>query len=237
MRVFLINLDKNVNRLKKCDAQLKRLGVDYVRISGICGRELSDDKKKGSIRPFLWWCHAGRRIMDGEIGCALSHISIYKKMIEEGVEIACILEDDVVLDSRFPRQLGVLETLIDVEKPQIVLLSEYGMKNVSLQDESSMAVVKTGSFAEGYILTSLAAKAILKVNYPLRVAADTWGFFRKRGHIQLYQSIPAVCCQDWSDGFVSDVMDCDNNNVKDTIFKCMMYRLGRFVGKIIDHLV
>lgn len=37
----------------------------------------------------------GKQMSKGEIGCSHSHIKIYKKMIDENIQCACILEDDV----------------------------------------------------------------------------------------------------------------------------------------------
>ena len=36
----------------------------------------------------------------GEIGCALSHINLYKKIVSDKLSYAIILEDDVEFDER-----------------------------------------------------------------------------------------------------------------------------------------
>lgn len=35
-------------------------------------------------------------ITSGELGCAISHLSIYQKMVDENIEKALILEDDII---------------------------------------------------------------------------------------------------------------------------------------------
>lgn len=131
MKVFLINLDKDAERLARCDAQLRRLGVDYERVPAILGRDLSAEEKDGAVNRFLWWCNGGRKVMDGEIGCALSHYVCFKKIMEEGVGFGCVLEDDVILDAGFPDVLKRIEAWIDARQPMVVLLSNHSKESRS----------------------------------------------------------------------------------------------------------
>ncbi|MEH6497010.1 MAG: glycosyltransferase family 25 protein, partial [Pseudomonas marincola] len=48
----------------------------------------------------------GRDLTAGEIGCLLSHRALYKKMLEENIERALILEDDTILTDDFPQTVA-----------------------------------------------------------------------------------------------------------------------------------
>ena len=100
MKVYIINLDKDKDRLENMIRQLESYGIkNYTRIPAIYGKEIVNLKKFGkSLRP-------------SEIGCYLSHIKTMQKIMEDGVEKALILEDDVVLTEWFPKINEIINTL------------------------------------------------------------------------------------------------------------------------------
>lgn len=234
MNVYLINLDKNVERLANCDRQLARLGVSYERFSAIYGKGLPKAEKKRAVNGFLWWCNGGRRIVDGEIGCTLSHYGVYKRMRERQQSVACILEDDVVLDDRFAKQLENVSQWIDVSKPQVVLLSNHTSETA---EDWTIKEAPGDCFAESYVITLRAAERIMSINYPLRAAIDSWGRWVRRGGIRCYHAFPSVCTQDWRDGFSTDVYTGEFSPRNYTGIKRMMYKVMRGFGKIIDLIV
>ena len=94
--IFVINLERSIDRRTYMQNQLNKFNVKYQFFSAVDGKEKKDlyDEKKAIKRyrhPFV----------DGEIGCSLSHIGVYKKMIEKNISEALILEDDVLLHKNF----------------------------------------------------------------------------------------------------------------------------------------
>lgn len=96
---FVINLDKDTDRLAFMDGQLSKQNIKYRRQSGVYGktckptlREYDEAKaiKKG-----------GRALLPGEVGCALSHVAVLKKIVNDGMQYALVLEDDVLLPENF----------------------------------------------------------------------------------------------------------------------------------------
>lgn len=92
--VFLINLDRCPDRLAAMDAQLSRLGIGYLRISGIDGQENV---------PFRWRSEfdGTSNMQSGEIGCYASHLLVYEEMLKRGCVCAAVLEDDVEIAEDF----------------------------------------------------------------------------------------------------------------------------------------
>ena len=82
------------------EKQLSNLGLEYRIVSAVDGSMLSqqeidsiyDHEKTLELR--------GRPLTRGEIGCALSHIKLYKEIIENNIDAVLILEDDICIDSR-----------------------------------------------------------------------------------------------------------------------------------------
>ena len=60
MKVYLINLDSETERLAAADAQLKRLGVEYERFPAVRGSALTKGERDVAVNGFRWWCAVGR---------------------------------------------------------------------------------------------------------------------------------------------------------------------------------
>lgn len=101
-KIFVINLDSSVERLKSMQAQCDRLGLKFERVSAVRGCELSvhDKSKIYSLEQNLK--KYDKVLNDGEIGCYLSHIKCWKKLIEEELDYALVLEDDGMLTDELP---------------------------------------------------------------------------------------------------------------------------------------
>ena len=98
-QTFVINLDRDTERMAFMDGQLARLGIPYERISAFRG---SDPEAIGAYDAEAAYAQGGYRLGEGEIGCAASHRRAYELVAERGLAYALILEDDVELPEGFP---------------------------------------------------------------------------------------------------------------------------------------
>lgn len=97
LKIFYVNLDDSHDRNQQMIKQLDGLGLTYERISAVYGKDLTDEQKSFvNYHDFL--LRMKRPMQDGEIGCAMSHRLIWQKMLDDNIEYALILEDDVVID-------------------------------------------------------------------------------------------------------------------------------------------
>jgi glycosyl transferase, family 25 len=95
-KVYVINMDKDTERLKRFDEQMKRLKISYTRVPGIIGADVGvHDNLSGFCNRF---CTAGMK------GCALSHRAIWEDMLKNRYENVAIFEDDAVIDPDFNRK-------------------------------------------------------------------------------------------------------------------------------------
>ena len=96
----------------------------------------------------------------GEIGCALSHLKIYQKTVDEDIPYALILEDDTVFDTEFPKYLKEIENFLS--------------QNLNLETNKRISLYKmrAGTGTYGYVITKAAAKKLLKSNTPIILEAD-----------------------------------------------------------------
>lgn len=240
MRTFVINLEKNRDRLANMQEALKRFNIEFDRFPAIYGKTLSEEEKKRMLNRFAWWCTQGYAARDGQIGCALSHNRIYQKMVEEGIPVCCILEDDVVFSPEYPLIMEYVEKYVDISRPQVILLhchySEYAGKNTA-QTGCEIKPIVYERCTESYILTRKAAEALLALNCPIKRPCDQWYVFAKTGRIELLQAFPTTCRQNWGDDYKSDVYEGKCVDMfKFGFVKKMGWKCMRLVGKTIAYV-
>ncbi len=72
-----------------------KYGLKYSFIHAVDGSQLDDKEINQIVDHKLSLKKLKKKLVREEIGCLLSHLSIYKKIINENIEISLILEDDV----------------------------------------------------------------------------------------------------------------------------------------------
>jgi GR25 family glycosyltransferase involved in LPS biosynthesis len=103
MKIYVINLDKDVDRLNAISRQLESFGLSWERIPAIYGK----DYKGGEYDENGSRVKNGRTLSFAELGCALSHKRAYQKFLETEDEYALILEDDVIFTEKIDHILKV----------------------------------------------------------------------------------------------------------------------------------
>lgn len=93
---YLINLDRNPERLVQAQAALAQLGVVATRVAAVDGRALDLAAVPG-YRAEDARAVMGRDLSAGEIGCYLSHLICAQRIAEGPAPYALVLEDDVAL--------------------------------------------------------------------------------------------------------------------------------------------
>jgi GR25 family glycosyltransferase involved in LPS biosynthesis len=105
IKTYLINLEKDRDRLHHMQEQLLRAGIQFSRIEAVNGRKIKDEHSP-------LWNHylesrktennnISRELTCGEIGCSFSHQLCYKDFLASGAEYALIMEDDLLIEMNF----------------------------------------------------------------------------------------------------------------------------------------
>lgn len=96
--VFVINLDRSPDRLASVSEQLREAGVPFARFPAVDGSRT--DRAGPDVS------HWGRHFAtDSMLGCALSHMHLWRHVRNEGLRAALIMEDDVRLVPGFVAKL------------------------------------------------------------------------------------------------------------------------------------
>jgi GR25 family glycosyltransferase involved in LPS biosynthesis len=96
-QVFVINMDKDIERLEKITAVLSKQNITFERIPGVPGKDVKyDDRLTDFCNNFCG---------DSVKGCALSHRNIWDIAHERGYETILVFEDDADIPSDLSVQL------------------------------------------------------------------------------------------------------------------------------------
>lgn len=237
MKVFVINLDRCPDRLARVKARLDALGVPFERVAGVDEATLDPAERKRCVSEFLWWCCSLRPITRGQVGCTLGHQKVYRKMLAEGLGHACVLEDDVILGDRFPEVLAWLDGALDDARPQVALLFDHSGGRFELPEDggpSRLDRIDGSMYAEGYVLTAKAARAVLDANFPLRVMDDIWMRWVRQGRIELFFARPSVCTQTSSVDGASTIVSAVVLRREMSWFGRRWWDFRRLVGLCVD---
>lgn len=240
MKVYLINLDRNADRLESASRQLGAQGIDFERFPAVDGSALTDEDLKRVMARFHARMARHNPLTKGELGCALSHAAIWRKMIEGQIPVALVLEDDVQLSDKFRRALARVTETMDVGRPQVYLFSDGRFRPFAETDGVPESIerlegqrLKKAWCAEAYVMTLPAARNVYRVNYPIVTMNDWWDRWARRGLIELYRVYPLTARQK-QDTYPSDVTP-----VKPSIgrgWALLWWTMCRIPEKIIDEL-
>lgn len=190
VQVFLINLDRDVTKYRKSMKILKENGFDSIqRISAIDGRKVDTNKinltwytKYLLKKPQNRCAHEQLNTLGG-IGCYLSHIKCWKKLINSKYEGAFIFEDDLEVIKNFADTFNQLTIPSDCDYLAIGYIFANNIKKVN--DQFIKCDTFTGT--QGYFITTKGAKKLLKYIYPIESQIDGFismmNYFKK---INLY---------------------------------------------------
>jgi len=189
MKTFIINLAASTQRRAAIAAQCDSAGLEYEFMAAIDGRQLSEQALARHTRTVNY------AFKPGEIGCALSHIALYRKMAEENIAQALILEDDALLTAALPAVLASPALQLSNTKPTLVLLSrvnKYVNKVIApVTETASLYPVYSATTSHAYVINLAAAKRLLSLLYPVWMAADKWCLFEEYGAFRLRAVHPA----------------------------------------------
>jgi GR25 family glycosyltransferase involved in LPS biosynthesis len=180
-KIYYINLDRRPERNIYIQKQINNIKYNgpIERISAIDGKlinidDIPDNIITTSARNDIINIHQGvyRYLTYGALGCALSHLIIYNKVIKElnDTDYVLILEDDVTIKNNF---LNILKDHINTI-PNFDMLylgyHQYSVKNEF--DDNIVGIPETIYGTFGYIINKKAALELIKL-FPLDYQIDT----------------------------------------------------------------
>ena len=195
MKAFVINLDKNPERLAFMQDQFRRFGMDVERFPAVYGKALTPEELRRDHSRIRSYIAFQKRMEPPKVAVALSHGGVYRTIIDRGLPYALVLEDDVVIDAGFSEALQRAEKFIDPARPQVVAFNGYGLENADACAPEIREVSRMWC-ADAYVITRPAAERIRHANYPVLTSADSFKRYHRRHGVELYRVLPATVRQD-----------------------------------------
>ena len=100
LRIFVISLKRRTDRLRHMEVLLAERGLSAEFIEAVDGLELTDAQRALYDRRKALSVY-GAEMNAAEIGCYLSHQKIYRRIVDENIATALVLEDDIECDRDF----------------------------------------------------------------------------------------------------------------------------------------
>ena len=188
--IFIINLPECSERRQSMLAEFSKYNVPVHFFEGKNGKILTEKEILELVNLDKVQKNYNRPLSKGEIGCSISHLKLYKKMIDENIMHAIILEDDVKINDNFLDVYSDLSKL--APKNYIIktdtsvrngLFSLFGCKN--LKKTTLKKPVFDVFFARGYYIDIIAAKKVLDQYDKIECVADDWTRLGKKSKLRL----------------------------------------------------
>ena len=244
MHKFVINLKKDTDKKQYISEHFPQHGInDFSFVEGVDGKNLSEEqlhKLYHSDKTKKEW---NRDLTFGEIGCALSHLNCYQKIVRENLDGAFIFEDDCKLGSQAAAIIRAIEknTHMLPEKCWIHLgyVRYIFNKKVLLQfdNDYSLKYGYKGDGAYAYFISYAAAKNMLKEFELISKPNDALFQLKKKGIFSLL-CIDPYCISIMDDAYLQSNIEQNRGkaigkrNLTSHIWKVIRESIRPFLRKI-----
>jgi GR25 family glycosyltransferase involved in LPS biosynthesis len=125
--IYVINLDERHEKWARVKPLFDARGLMVNRVSGIIGKNLSNEFKRELLGPYFPGVNGG--LGSGHIGCFLSHLSIMKDAYERGCDVIWVMEDDVEFIEDIQQIPNLLKSLSSLDPLWDVCYTDIDTKN------------------------------------------------------------------------------------------------------------
>lgn len=196
MHAYVINLARSTDRRQHIEAELAKVGLGYEVVPAVDGRKL-DLSGPQLVRPgepgqFCSPDWATRSAIPGVVGCSLSHLLVYERVLASGAEAAVVLEDDIALALDLAQVTDALPS--HLSGAEVVLLNFDSRDTCRMSSQGALALpggrmlclpldVDQPHSSAGYVITREACRRMLDQMTPARASSDDWAFHYRQGVI------------------------------------------------------
>lgn len=181
MKLFVVSLERAKDRRLYITQHLDMMNVDYEIFDAVDGRQLTPSKiaeycNMDMVNKYPDW------LTEGAIGCCLSHYYIYKKIIDNNIPVACILEDDAIITAEFNNVLNAIEK--NISKDTLTMLHYASWTELRLSRINAIEIgdygfyepeeIKKMNSSAGYIVTKEICERLVEILFPVSMSLDSW---------------------------------------------------------------
>lgn len=174
-KIYLINLKRRVDRLilfnKQYDMSDMK-NIEYKKIDAVDGSTLNIDKiplsevAKTELQQveYTGYRHRHYQLTKGAIGCYLSHMKVWKDMVDNNIDVALVFEDDAKIP---PNMKSIIHYTL--ESPKIpsdwdIILLGYICNSCEWDTKKTYSKVERFMLTHCYIIRKEAIEKIIETN-------------------------------------------------------------------------
>jgi glycosyl transferase family 25 len=175
--VWAISLGRATQRRASVLEAFRRVGIPVSIIEAVDGQELTASQRR-VYSPRRAMRQKGRYLTRGEVGCALSHLSVYERLVKEDIPSVLVVEDDV---SPSPDLVEILKSLdrLPTDWDVVTLHSLFASARPEPIEGGGVTgrhrVCRYAQMPFGsqcYLINRAGAEKALRVAYPICLPAD-----------------------------------------------------------------
>ena len=168
--------------------KMDSLGLQYEFYEASDGQDITEELLD-EIRnqPYSFKKAFGREMTLGEIGCAMSHLNLYKKIVEGSLDHSLILEDDIDLDERLQYVVSSARTIKTLRNKLDLVLLGYSANGIDYKNAAEVSLFKKYKIGSsiyfgiptvwnwstiGYLISNSGARKLLNEGLLPRMPAD-----------------------------------------------------------------
>jgi glycosyl transferase family 25 len=143
--------------------QAAKLGLEFQQFEATVGKALNEQELTQWYNPHANLKKYHRNMTPGEIGCYVSHMRIWEKMVAENINFCLVLEDDIIIDEQLTDIIATFQTLKEWD-----MIKLHDNRQHSFYEKEVLADYLTvGNYlqvpngTQGYILSLAGAKKLL----------------------------------------------------------------------------
>ena len=194
--IYVINLTSKADRWERISSRLDNFQMAYTRFNAVDGWALSQKDIEAHFKPKPWYMSWVRRLVRPEIGCYISHLSIWNEVAKAEQRGAFILEDDVAPDANLIRVMEeiseqnfsypVLIKLLNATHPYTKWV-DYG----PITNDHRLVIPRDVPFGAGcYYINMSAAKELATARHTFHRAVDEDMRFRWETNVRVCMVVP-----------------------------------------------
>lgn len=174
--VFMINLRRRADRRERMLRTLYEQEIACKIIAAVDGKALNASQIQAmgiEMMPGYSDPYHGRPLTKGELGCFLSHYNIWTEIVDRGLKVSLVIEDDLRFEVFFKRRLQNLMHEIETQKLDWDLIY-IGRKRMQVdhQEKSvprihNLVVADYSYWTLGYMISLSGAQKLLRAE-PLK---------------------------------------------------------------------
>ncbi|MDF2577299.1 MAG: glycosyltransferase 25 family er [Chlamydiales bacterium] len=145
----------------------------HAIFSAIDGKKLTNEQIQEFVQQKIFTENAVKTLKRGEIGCALSHYTLWKRVAEDpDINSAMILEDDVQLLGTFQNSLAGITKELPQDFDFVFLYNDDSLTHLAKTPSPHLFIPVYPSCLYGYIISKVGARKILQQVFPIAEPID-----------------------------------------------------------------